>query len=98
MRAVLGRLRLSAPEFLLLDEPTNHLDMDSLVWLEKYLERQKCGMLIVSHDRDFLNRITNYTAEISNKSVTVYKGNYDQYQSYRAELWRQHRTEGVTCR
>ena len=85
MRVVLGRLLLSAPEFLLLDEPTNHLDMDSLVWLEKYLERQKCGMLIVSHDRDFLNRITNYTAEISNKSVTVYKGNYDQYQSYRAE-------------
>ena len=85
MRAVLGKLLLSAPEFLLLDEPTNHLDMDSLVWLEKYLERQKCGMLIVSHDRDFLNRITNYTAEISNKSVTVYKGNYDQYQSYRAE-------------
>ncbi|NLG16231.1 MAG: ABC-F family ATP-binding cassette domain-containing protein [Fibrobacter sp.] len=85
MRAVLGRLLLSAPNFLLLDEPTNHLDMDSLVWLEKYLERQKCGMLIVSHDRDFLNRITDYTAEISSKTLTLYKGNYDQYIESRAE-------------
>ncbi len=85
MRAVLGRLLLSAPNFLLLDEPTNHLDMDSLVWLEKYLERQKCGMLIVSHDRDFLNRITDYTAEISSRSITLYKGNYDQYIESRAE-------------
>lgn len=79
MRTVLGRLLLTAPDFLLLDEPTNHLDMDSLVWLEKFLERHKGGMLIVSHDRDFLNRITTYTAEISNRSITLYKGNYDQY-------------------
>ena len=79
MRTVLGKLLLVAPEFLLLDEPTNHLDMDSLVWLEKYLEKQKCGMLIVSHDRDFLNRITTFTAEVGNRKLTIYKGNYDQY-------------------
>jgi ATP-binding cassette subfamily F protein 3 len=79
MRAVLGRLLLTLPDFLLLDEPTNHLDMDSLVWLEKYLQKHKGGMLIVSHDRDFLNRITTTTAEISGRSITIYKGNYNQY-------------------
>lgn len=85
MRTVLGRLLLTAPDFLLLDEPTNHLDMDSLVWLEKFLERHKGGMLIVSHDRDFLNRITTYTAEISNSTITQYKGNYDYYVIAREE-------------
>jgi ATP-binding cassette subfamily F protein 3 len=79
MRTVLGRLLLSSPDFLLLDEPTNHLDMDSLVWLEKFLTRYKGGMLIVSHDRDFLNRMTDYTAEVRNRAVTMYKGNYDEF-------------------
>jgi len=85
MRTVLGRLLLTSPDFLLLDEPTNHLDMDSLVWLEKFLGRHKGGMLIVSHDRDFLNRITTYTAEISNRALTLYKGNYDAYIAARDE-------------
>lgn len=79
MRTVLGKLLLEAPDFLLLDEPTNHLDMDSLVWLEKYLGKQKCGMLIVSHDRDFLNRITTHIADICNRKITLYQGNYDSY-------------------
>jgi len=79
MRAVLGQLLLSAPDFLLLDEPTNHLDMDSLVWLEKYLVKLQGGMLIVSHDRDFLNRITTCTAGINGAAITVRTGNYDQY-------------------
>lgn len=79
MRVVLGQLLLTAPDFLLLDEPTNHLDMDSLVWLEKHLLKHKGGMLIVSHDRGFLNRITTMTAEIGHRSITIYKGNYDQY-------------------
>lgn len=86
MRTVLGRLLLTAPGFLLLDEPTNHLDMDSLVWLEKFLERYKGGMLIVSHDRDFLNRITTYTAEISGETILQLKGNYDQFQLLKEEL------------
>lgn len=85
MRAVLGKLLLESPDFMLLDEPTNHLDMDSLVWLEKYLERQKSGMLIVSHDRDFLNRITTKIADISGKTITMYDGNYDQYIRLRDE-------------
>lgn len=86
MRTVLGRLLLTAPGFLLLDEPTNHLDMDSLVWLEKFLERYKGGMLIVSHDRDFLNRITTYTAEIGGTTILQLKGNYDQFQLLKEEL------------
>ena len=85
MRAVLGSLLLLSPDFMLLDEPTNHLDMDSLVWLEKYLARQNGGMLIVSHDRDFLNRITTHTAEITRTGITIAKGNYDQYMTMKAE-------------
>jgi len=86
MRAVLGQLLLTAPDFLLLDEPTNHLDMDSLVWLERFLVRSKSGMLIVSHDRDFLNRITTYTAGIERARVSVSTGNYDQYVRVREEM------------
>jgi ATP-binding cassette subfamily F protein 3 len=86
MRVVLGKLLLQSPDFLLLDEPTNHLDMDSLVWLEKFLMRYKGGMLIVSHDRDFLNRMTGFTAEIHNRSMTIYRGNYDAYIAMRAQL------------
>jgi ATP-binding cassette subfamily F protein 3 len=79
MRVVLGKLLLMSPDYLLLDEPTNHLDMDSLVWLEKFLTRYKGGMMIISHDRDFLNRMSSYTAEIRNNTITMYKGNYDEY-------------------
>ena len=79
MRVALGKLLLLSPGFLLLDEPTNHLDMDSLVWLEKFLQRYKGGMMIVSHDRDFLNRMTGHTAEIHSRTVTVSRGNYDAY-------------------
>ncbi len=86
MRVVLGKLLLQSPDFLLLDEPTNHLDMDSLVWLEKFLMRYKGGMLIVSHDRDFLNRMTGFTAEIRNRSMIIYRGNYDAYIAMRAQL------------
>jgi ATP-binding cassette subfamily F protein 3 len=85
MRVVLGRLLLLSPPYLLLDEPTNHLDMDSLVWLEKFLGRYRGGMMIVSHDRDFLNRMTGYTAEIRNRKIMVGKGNYDDYLQIRAQ-------------
>jgi ATP-binding cassette, subfamily F, member 3 len=85
MRVVLGKLLLLSPGYLLLDEPTNHLDMDSLVWLEKFLARYKGGMMIVSHDRDFLNRMTGYTAEIRNRGITICKGNYDAYLQVRGQ-------------
>jgi ATP-binding cassette subfamily F protein 3 len=85
MRAVLGRLLLQNPGFMLLDEPTNHLDMDSLIWLERFLAAYKGGMLIVSHDRDFLNRMCTHTADIRSRTVRVYTGNYDKYLTIRAE-------------
>ncbi|MBN2189226.1 MAG: ABC-F family ATP-binding cassette domain-containing protein [Chitinispirillaceae bacterium] len=85
MRVALGKLLLLSPSFLLLDEPTNHLDMDSLVWLEKFLQKYNGGMVIVSHDRDFLNRMTGYTAEIHNRNITVSKGNYDAYLEVREQ-------------
>jgi ATP-binding cassette, subfamily F, member 3 len=91
MRVVLGKLLLLSPDYLLLDEPTNHLDMDSLVWLEKFLARYKGGMMIVSHDRDFLNRMTGHTAEVRNGGITIYKGNYDEYIAMRGLVEEQNR-------
>jgi ATPase components of ABC transporters with duplicated ATPase domains len=85
MRVVLGRLLLMQPRVLLLDEPTNHLDLDSLIWLEKFLERFSGTIIAVSHDREFLNRMTRATAEIQGGRITVYKGNYDGYMAFKAE-------------
>jgi len=85
MRVVLGRLLLSQPQVLLLDEPTNHLDIDSLFWLEKFLERFSGMLVVVSHDRDFLNRMTNCTAEIRNGTITMFRGNYDAFVAYKEE-------------
>ncbi|KMQ50683.1 ABC transporter, ATP-binding protein [Chitinispirillum alkaliphilum] len=85
MRAVLGRLLLEKPDYLLLDEPTNHLDFDSLIWLENFLSRYQGGLLVVSHDRDFLNRITTHTASITNRKIRIYKGNYSTYLKLREE-------------
>ncbi|MDD5673449.1 MAG: ABC-F family ATP-binding cassette domain-containing protein [Chitinivibrionales bacterium] len=83
MRVVLAQLLLLAPSMLLLDEPTNHLDMDSLIWLEKFLGRFEGGTMIISHDREFLNRMSTTTAEIYGNSIVLYKGNYDAYLAQR---------------
>jgi len=71
MRVMLARLLLLSPSTLLLDEPTNHLDMDSLIWLESFLRRYRGGLIVVSHDRDFLNRATTMTAELSDGDIIV---------------------------
>jgi ATP-binding cassette, subfamily F, member 3 len=85
MRVVLGRLLLLRPDVLLLDEPTNHLDIDSLIWLEKFLERFDGMLVAVSHDRAFLNRMTRLTAEIREGGIALYRGNYDGYMAYKRE-------------
>ncbi len=85
MRVMLARLLLLSPSVLLLDEPTNHLDMDSLIWLESFLRRYRGGLIVVSHDRDFLNRATNVTAELVDGGIIVYKGTYDSYIAYKEE-------------
>lgn len=79
MRLLLAKLLLRKPSLLLLDEPTNHLDLDSLTWLENYLQQYEGAMIIISHDRTFLDRLTSTTWELSLGRLTVYKGNYSHY-------------------
>ena len=79
MRIALAKLLLKNPSVLLLDEPTNHLDIDSLLWLEKFLINYKGAVILVSHDRQFLDNTTRKTIEISLGRVTVYSGNYSYY-------------------
>lgn len=79
MRVALAKLLLQRPNFLLLDEPTNHLDIDSIDWLEKYLREYNGTVVIVSHDRYFLDRMVTTTAELYNGTITEYAGNYTFY-------------------
>ncbi len=85
MRVALARLLLRKPDFLLLDEPTNHLDIDSIDWLETYLKAYAGTVVIVSHDRYFLDRMVTHTAELSQGQITEYAGNYAFYLSAREE-------------
>ncbi len=79
MRAVLARLLLAQPDILLLDEPTNHLDMDSLLWLESYLKSSASALILVSHDRVFLNNVALRIVEVERGEAFSYSGNYDRY-------------------
>ncbi len=79
MRVALSKLLLQAPDLLLLDEPTNYLDLDSLIWLENFLANYPGAMVIVSHDRIFLNHLVERIVEIDGGAVEVYHGNYDRY-------------------
>ncbi len=79
MRLELGRLLLSEPDLMLLDEPTNHLDLDALTWLEEYLLNTRSALLIVAHDRAFLNRIVRRVFELEIGRFQEYAGNYDFY-------------------
>lgn len=78
-RVALGKLLLLKPDLIILDEPTNHLDMSSITWLETYLRSYKGAVIIVSHDRYFLDRIANKVIEIDNTKATVFTGNYSDY-------------------
>lgn len=79
MRLMLAKLLLTCPSFLFLDEPTNHLDIESLTWLEGFLQNHNGALVIISHDRVFLDNLTNLTWELSLGRLTVYKGNYSSY-------------------
>jgi ATP-binding cassette subfamily F protein 3 len=79
MRLLLAKLLLKKPSLLLLDEPTNHLDLDSLTWMEEFLLQYQGAMVIISHDRAFLDRVTTRTWELSLGRLTTYKGNYSHY-------------------
>lgn len=79
MRLLLAKLLLKRPSLLLLDEPTNHLDLDSLTWLEDFLLGYQGSMVIISHDRSFLDRVTSITWELSLGKLSVFRGNYSHY-------------------
>lgn len=85
MRIELAKLLLRKPDILLLDEPTNHLDIESISWLENFLARSGSAVVLVSHDRAFINNVTNRTLEISCGRITDYKVKYDEYVKLRAE-------------
>lgn len=84
-RASLARVLLSDPDILILDEPTNHLDISTIEWLENYLTRQKVTLLMVTHDRYFLDRVCNKIIEIDMRQIFSYEGNFDYYLRRRAE-------------
>jgi ATP-binding cassette subfamily F protein 3 len=85
MRASLARILLSAPDLILLDEPTNHLDLESLLWLEDYLTGVTSALLIISHDRVFLNRVVDRILEIHGCKLISYAGSYDFYRGEKAK-------------
>lgn len=84
-KAQLAKLLLSASNVLLLDEPTNHLDITACEWLEKFLTEYKDAYIVISHDRYFLDKVTNTTFEMENKTLHEYKGNYTRYLELKAE-------------
>jgi ATPase subunit of ABC transporter with duplicated ATPase domains len=84
MRVGLAKILLMRPDALLLDEPSNHLDLESLIWLEEFLKRYEGGVLMTSHDREFMNRIVNKIIEIDGGTLTTYSGDYEFYQQQRA--------------
>jgi ATP-binding cassette subfamily F protein 3 len=83
MRAHLARLLTHEPEILLLDEPTNHLDLEALLWFQDYLKGYPGGLLVISHDREFLNRTISVVVEISQSRLYSYRGNYDEFLAQR---------------
>ncbi len=93
MRVALGRLLLQSPDLLLLDEPTNHLDLESLQWLEDFLGAYEGTVVIISHDRYFLNRVVDRIAELELGRFTLYVGDYDDYQAQK--LLRQEQLEAA---
>jgi len=84
-RMALARLILDEPDMLMLDEPTNHLDIEMIEWLENYLSRQRVTLLMVTHDRYFLDKVCNKIIEIDRQEIFAYNGNFDYYLEKRAE-------------
>lgn len=84
-RVGLAQVLIQAPDLLLLDEPTNHLDVEAIIWLEKYLSQYKGSLLLITHDRYFLERVTNHMLELKNGNIESYSGNYASYLEQKSE-------------
>lgn len=85
MRLNLARALMCRSDLLLLDEPTNHLDLDAVIWLETWLKRYQGTLLLISHDRDFLDAVVNHVAHIEHQQLTLYRGGYSDFERQRAE-------------
>ncbi|MBW2120896.1 MAG: ABC-F family ATP-binding cassette domain-containing protein [Deltaproteobacteria bacterium] len=90
MRAAMARILLSEPDLILLDEPTNHLDLQSLIWMEEYLKQCRSALVLVSHDRTFLNNLVNRIVEIDGGRLISYAGNYDFYEREKGKRLKVH--------
>ncbi|MBI1323380.1 ATP-binding cassette domain-containing protein [bacterium] len=88
-RIMLAKLLLENPDVMLLDEPSNHLDLETVEWLEAFLARQSAAMIVVSHDRQFLDRVVNTTWELHRSRMTAYPGNFSKYWKLRQERMEQ---------
>jgi ATPase subunit of ABC transporter with duplicated ATPase domains len=93
MRVGLARILLMRPDVLLLDEPSNHLDLESLIWLEKFLQGHEGALMMTSHDREFMNRVVSKIVEIDGGSLTTYSGDYAFYETQRALAERQQQAQ-----
>src|ERR1041384_1180126 len=90
MRAHLARLLVQEPDLLMLDEPTNHLDLEALIWFQEYLKGYPGAILMISHDREFLNQLIKRVIEIAHKKLHFYNGNYDAYKREKVAREEQH--------
>jgi len=79
LRVLLAQALFADPDILLLDEPTNNLDIDTISWLEKTLNERKSTMVIISHDRHFINSVCTHMADLDYGDITLFPGNYDEY-------------------
>ncbi|WPB87075.1 ABC-F family ATP-binding cassette domain-containing protein [Sediminicoccus rosea] len=93
MRVALARILLMRPDVMLLDEPSNHLDLESLIWLEQFLQGYDGALLMTSHDREFMNRIINKVIEIDGGALTSYSGDYEFYEQQRAMAEKQQQAQ-----
>ncbi len=92
MRVALGSILIQSPDILFLDEPTNHLDLEATIWLEKFLAQWRGGMVIISHDREFLDRSINHILEIDLNQVKLFKGGYSDFVKAKKIRIEQHRS------
>jgi len=96
MRVALAALLFSEPDLLLLDEPSNHLDLEAALWLESFLKSYRASLIVVSHERDLLNTVTDHILHVQGGKTTLYAGNYDQFERQRRE--RQAQTEAARAK